>query len=740
MRKKMVMLKEARSYTAKFEGKLSKSGGHDRVAQLKATYSKISRELSNFASLLVPWEGRIKHIESYFGGVVASYFTFLRWIFWTNIVQAVIIGGVIIVPEVLFGPDWGSVDYKTVPVNETEGAAYLKTSWDFDGYLKYSPLFYGYYSSTEQFSSGYSMPLAYLIANLVAFSYNFIAILRQIAINAKDKKASDKDDNFTFSWKTFASWDYMIGNSETAKNKFLSITVSIHESITEQKEAKKKVGKKLLFFRVIANLLVLMVLASSTYAIYLTVQRSQKFEKRIKDEGPNSVNAWERNEVSIVMSLATALFPMLFDLIAKMEDYHPRVALQKSLYRILILYLLNLYTLYIALYWKIENIQESVVEANATYYSQFNLSETIFCNQRDRNGDYKLLYSNDTMASNTTCVPQFTAETTCWETMVGQELFKLTVFDMVTTIGLIYVIEFFRALFIKIVNACWCWDLERNFPGYATFSLAENLLHLVYNQGMIWMGTLFAPGLPAFNLIKLLAIFYVRAWAVMVCNVPEERIFKAGSDNFYLLILLFMLYVVMIPVAFAMVTISTSTICGPFRDVEFMYYALTEWMEEVLPGSVNQVLDYIASPGALIPIFILLFLVLNYLKSSNDALKGSVADLKKQLKYERTEGKKKVFSMADSDGKSKQRKDKDKNAKARTSVTALQALHRMGGLKDNRSLSLIEVSEPGGHRKDQPENKTRSARNIRKGTSSLLALRALHRMGAFTNAKTSNPS
>ena len=81
-------------------------------------YAKASRELSNLAALLIPWEGKIKHIESYFGTVVASYFTFLRWIFWTNIIQAVIIGGVIIAPEVLFGPQWGTVDYKSVPGNK----------------------------------------------------------------------------------------------------------------------------------------------------------------------------------------------------------------------------------------------------------------------------------------------------------------------------------------------------------------------------------------------------------------------------------------------------------------------------------------------------------------------------------------------------------------------------------------------------------------------------------------------
>ena len=619
-------------------------------------------------------------------------------------------------------------------VNETKTASYLKTVWNFEGWVKYSPLFYGYYSSVKRFDSGWRMPLGFLIGNLSIFAYSFIAILRQIASNAKDEKASDKDDNFTFSWGTFANWDYMIGNAETAKNKFKSIVVSIRESITEQKEAKKKISKKKKAVRLLANFLVIVVLAGSTYAIYWTVLRSREFELKVKEEGPDAINAWQKNEVSVVMSLVTSFFPILFDIIGSIEDYHPRVALQRSLYRILVLYLLNLYTLYIALYWKIQGIQEEADERNATFYAGLNLTTVTFCSDLPSDiapqlgGLSSNLTTNISTLTNLTgatiampCVKPFIADTVCWETMVGQELFKLTMFDLVTTVAVIYASEFFRAVFIKYLNACWCWDLERTLPGYATFSLAENLLHLVYNQGMIWMGTLFAPGLPALNLIKLLVMFYVRAWAVMVCNVPEERIFKAGSDNFYLLILLFMLYVVMVPIAFAMVSIRTSKICGPFREVEFMYLALTKWMDEVLPSIVNSILDYIASPGALIPIFILLFLILNYLKSSNEALHGAVLDLKKQLSYERTEGKKKVFSMAD--GAKQQPKKEEKRSSGSSSMLALRALSRMGGLK---------AKQPAGEQNftssdEENSNNNNNTRNVSFG-GAVQALTLINRL------------
>lgn len=86
--------------------------------------------------------------------------------------------------------------------------------------------------------------------------------------------------------------------------------------------------------------------------------------------------------------------------------------------------------------------------------------------------------------------------------------------------------DFFRALFVRFMNKCWCWDLEKKFPKYGDFKIAENILHLVNNQGHVWMGMFFSPGLAILNLIKLGVLMYFRSWAVLTCNVPHEVVFR----------------------------------------------------------------------------------------------------------------------------------------------------------------------------------------------------------------------
>ena len=61
---------------------------------------------------------------------------------------------------------------------------------------------------------------------MCGLSHDICVTYVRMSKNARMNKVSMKDEQYTFSWKTFSSWDYMIGNSETSKNKVAEIYTS----------------------------------------------------------------------------------------------------------------------------------------------------------------------------------------------------------------------------------------------------------------------------------------------------------------------------------------------------------------------------------------------------------------------------------------------------------------------------------------------------------------------------------
>lgn len=105
--------------------------------------------------------------------------------------------------------------------------------------------------------------------------------------------------------------------------------------------------------RIIANLSVLFLLCVSAYAVIWVVERSSD---------TSQTSWWRRNEITVVMSMISFIFPMLFEILGLMEYYHPRMQLRLQLARIMILNLLNLYSLIWALFGKINGMTERLTE------------------------------------------------------------------------------------------------------------------------------------------------------------------------------------------------------------------------------------------------------------------------------------------------------------------------------------------------------------------------------------------
>ncbi|KPP62711.1 transmembrane channel-like protein 3-like [Scleropages formosus] len=709
---------------------------------------KVSRVFYNVIVLFIPWEVRIKKIENnfstsslridvccldvqtytslicsqgHFGSGVASYFIFLRWLFGINLVLTAMTGAFVVLPELLAGAPYGSTKSKTVPEEQLSSAQDLDTIWSLGarprptlstfsaiGYLQYSVLFYGYYGSVRKIGSvGYRLPLAYFLVGVAVFAYSFLVLLRNVtflkrhiyfdcqtfvrmAKNSRLSLVSASDENYTFCWRVFCAWDYLIGNHEAAESKGAAIVNSIREAIVEEQEKKKQTSLMVLVsLRVLANVLVLLSLAGSIYIIYFVVDRSQRLEQEKQE-----LTLWEKNEVSVVVSLITMIAPSAFELVAQLEMYHPRTCLRFQLARVLVLYLGNLYSLIIALLDKVNSMNSASPAAVANWSDSSAFLATIVLpgeeNQSTitpkvsewQNGTYSPTMEAvrtpgvTPFSTNKTISPEFSIrplQDQCWETYVGQEMLKLSVIDMIFTVASILLIDFFRGLFVRYVSDCWCWDLESKFPEYGEFKIAENVLHLIYNQGMIWMGTFFSPCLPAFNMLKLIGLMYLRSWAVLTCDVPHQQVFRASrSNNFYLAMLLFMLFLCMLPTVFAIVRYRPSQHCGPFSAITVRFHYCAGAAEQRVPQliSINQmihqtfqslicldllfgqekiydiipetiaadfplwlsaVLSYVTSPVVVLPALLLLFMLIYYLQSIARSLKFTNNQLRIQL-------------------------------------------------------------------------------------------------------------
>ncbi|XP_062423869.1 transmembrane channel-like protein 2 [Rhea pennata] len=633
MVKKLSMLREAQAFVEKFEGALGKGKGKKLYAykmMMAKKWVKFKRDFDNFKTQCIPWEMKIKEVESHFGSSVASYFIFLRWMYGVNLVLFGLIFGLVIIPEILMGMPYGSMPRKTVPRAEQATAMDFSVLWDFEGYIKYSALFYGYYSNQRTIGwLKYRLPMAYFMVGISVFGYSLMVVIRSMARNANESTGEGDNENFVFSWKMFTSWDYLIGNPETADNKFASITTSFKESIVDEQESNKDENIHLRrFLRVLANVLIICCLCGSGYLIYFVVKRSQTFSKM------QNIGWYERNEVEIVMSLLGMFCPPLFETIAALENYHPRIGLKWQLGRIFALFLGNLYTFLLALMDDVnEKLAEEDVLRNTTHWTLFS--------------HYNSSVGNGSTATPSPLDPADVPRGPCWETTVGIEFVRLTVSDILVTYVTILVGDFIRACFVRFVNYCWCWDLEAGFPSYAEFDISGNVLGLIFNQGMIWMGSFYAPGLVGINVLRLLTSMYFQCWAVMSSNVPHARVFKASkSNNFYMGLLLLILFLSLLPVAYTIMSLPPSFDCGPFSGKKRMYEVIQETIELDFPLFVAKIFSYVANPGLIIPAVLLMVLAIYYLNAVSEAYQRANAELKKKMQMLHEEEKNKRNNKA----------------------------------------------------------------------------------------------
>lgn len=108
----------------------------------------------------------------------------------------------------------------------------------------------------------------------------------------------------------------------------------------------------------------------------------------------------------------------------------------------------------------------------------------------------------------------------CWETFVGQQFYKLFIVDFVTHIFVTFFINFPRAMIARHMNNAFSRFIEMDFE------LSKHVLDVVYSQTICWLGSFYAPFLPAIAAVLIFFMFYIKKFACLVNSKPSAILYR----------------------------------------------------------------------------------------------------------------------------------------------------------------------------------------------------------------------
>ncbi|NXM62009.1 TMC7 protein, partial [Illadopsis cleaveri] len=573
---------------------------------------KALSEVKGLSSYLVLWRHDIHSIEGKFGTGIQSYFSFLRFLVLLNFIIFILMFSFVTLPIIIskygiFNSTIAYISPKNIDeictIYEPNGNkglvyfyTYLKDLLSGTGFLEVTSLFYGYYLIDAEWISvmRYNLPLAYLLATFAYLALSFLWIIKRSVEGFKHNLVHDADPFQSYCNKVFAGWDFCITDPNAARLKHRSLQYELQTDLQEeklkQKIAERSMEEKLRIYslRILINIIVIAILSGCFYSIYkVTVFSQESSNVSIRnDTRTDLVNLIVQYLPSIVITLANFIGPLIFSFLIGIEDYTPAFEIKLTLLRCVFLRLANIGVLLFSLWSQISDCGSDKCKPCGYNYK---------------------LYP-------------------CWESDVGQEMYKLMIFDFIVILAVALFVDFPRKL---LVTHC-SWRLVQWF-GHKEFEISDNVLEIIYGQTICWIGTFFSPLLPAIATVKYFIIFYVKKIVLIHTRKPAARPIRASSSNFFFLVVLLIgLLLAFVPVGVSVAHIPSSKACGPFRSFNTSWEVIPDTILQ-FPAGLQRVLFGMASEAFAVPFFVILCIIMFYVIALARAHKRVVEQLREQL-------------------------------------------------------------------------------------------------------------
>ncbi|XP_049801979.1 transmembrane channel-like protein 5 isoform X1 [Schistocerca nitens] len=503
------------------------------------------------------WYSSIKVIEGHFGSSVATYFRFFRWLFMLNVVVALINVLFLAIPQSLYSAYDEDDDtmnntamenrrslilFKRLKVGESEinsgemtifttlssSSEYFSFADIFvgEGSFTNSILYYGHYTNTS-FSVFPNVEYSMPLAYFFTTACCFGLAFLALSLSVARSYRKVFIETSGGIKNVYAHKIFCGWDYSIATTEAANLkSKSLYNEIKELLAEDYKELKKHNWKSWLKIILVRLVVNLSAAAIFIGTGAAIWL---VLEKKPLDWNYMLPLIITVIMVVA----PWLLSILLRLEDYEsPRIALYVNLVRVFLLEIVAIMA--VVVYW-------------------FHPSSS-----------------------------------QCWETSLGQELYRLVILDFfISTLGS-FLIEFL----LKKVGRSSCIKIAP-----PEFDITRNTLNLIYNETLVFVGFFYSPLLPLVVTIKMFITFYIKKIGTLYNCQPASRSWRASQTQTVFLILTFLsLLAAVIAYVYLISYVNLSEGCGPFQKK--MSDLIMDEMLTLEEGHVIwKILFFVTKPG-----------------------------------------------------------------------------------------------------------------------------------------------